>query len=202
MAKKSVKKVSRDFAQGELVDNILAPCIMNGAYDESTGSYPAFKGFDTRTLYQAGNLPDLSRSSPAREVTFVCFDFTEFECLETLHDPKSDVENSSRDFYAHVHTQSLALETLISEVRKVVIHLTRVLGFFWSIEVSWVFYFRCLPHTYRTGTFIESFTSLFSSDFFTFYPSSTITLFLHWNVTRKLGNVQSSSTRMAIMRAA
>ena len=130
MAKKSVKKVSREFAQGELVDNILAPCITDGAYDESTGSYPAFKGFDTRELYQAGNLPDLSRSSPAREVTFVCFDFTEFECLETLHDPKSDVENSGRDFYAHVHKQSLALEKLISEVRKVLVHLTGVLSFF------------------------------------------------------------------------
>ena len=130
MAKKSVKKVSRDFAQGELVDNILAPCITDGAYDESTGSYPAFKGFDTRELFQAGNLPDLSRSSPAREVTFVCFDFTEFECLETLHDPKSDIENSSRDFYAHVHTQSVALEKLISEVRKVLVHSTVVLGFF------------------------------------------------------------------------
>ena len=119
MAKKSVRKISRDFAQGELIDNILAPCIKDGAYDESTGSYPVFKGFDTRELFQAGNLPDPSRSSPAREVTFVCFDFTEFECLETLHDPKSDVENSSGDFYAHVHTQSVALEKLISEVRKV-----------------------------------------------------------------------------------
>ena len=141
MAKKSVKKVSREFAQGELVDNILAPCITDGAYDESTGSYPAFKGFDTRELYQAGNLPDLSRSSPAREVTFVCFDFTEFECLETLHDPKSDVENSGRDFYAHVHKQSLALEKLISEVRKVLVHLTGVLSFFWSIGVFWGFQF-------------------------------------------------------------
>ena len=130
MAKKAVKKVSRDFAQGELVDNILAPTIINGAYDESTGSYPAFKGFDTRELFQASSLPDLSRSSPVREVTFVCFDFTEFECLETLHDPKSDVENSGRDFYAHVHTQSLALEKLISEVRKVLVHLSEVLGFF------------------------------------------------------------------------
>ena len=119
MAKKAVKKVSREFAQGELVDNILAPSIKDLAYDESTGSYPVFKGFDTRELFQAGNLPDPSRSSPAREVTFVCFDFTEFECLETLHDPKSDVENSSGDFYAHVHTQSVALEKLISEVRKV-----------------------------------------------------------------------------------
>ena len=130
MAKKSVKKVSRDFAQGELVDVVLAPSINNGAYDESTGSYPAFKGFDTRELYQAANLPDLSRSNPARDVTFVCFDFSEFECLETLHDPKSNVENSSRDFYAHVHTQSVALEKLISDVRNVLVHLTGVLGFF------------------------------------------------------------------------
>ena len=158
MAKKSIKKVSRDFAQGELVDNILAPCISNGAYDESTGSYPAFKGFDTRELYQAGNLPDLSRSTPARVVTFVCFDFTEFECLETLHDPKSDVENSSGDFYAHVHTQSVALEKLISEVRKVLVHLTGVLGFFLvNRRFLGFFDFRFMPQTYWTGTFIGNF---------------------------------------------
>ena len=152
MAKKAVKKVSREFAQGELVENILAPTIINGAYDESTGSYPAFKGFDTRELFQAGNLPDLSRSTPAREVTFVCFDFTEFECLETLHDPKSDVENSSGDFYAHVHKQSLALETLISEVRTVLVHLPEVLGFFWSNRSFWAFFSLFLPHTSRDGT--------------------------------------------------
>ena len=72
MSAKALRKVSREFAQGELADTILAPSITDGAYDESTGSYPAFKGFDTRELFQAGNLPDLSRSSPAREVTFVC----------------------------------------------------------------------------------------------------------------------------------
>ena len=106
MAKKAVHKVSREFAQGELVDSILAPSIKDRAYDESTGSYPAFKGFDSRELFQADKLPDMSRSSPAREVAFVCFDFTEFECLETLHDPKSNVENAAVQFFAHVHTQS------------------------------------------------------------------------------------------------
>ena len=131
MATKSVRKVSRDFAQGELVEHILASSIKDKAYDESTESYPAFKGFESGQLFKADSLPDFSKSSPAREVACVCFDFTESECLETLHDPKSTVENSAVNFYAHVHTQSLALETLISEVRKVVIHLTRVLGFFW-----------------------------------------------------------------------
>ena len=130
MATKSLKKVSREFAQGELVDTILAPSIKDGAYDESTGSYPAFKGFESDKLFQADSLPDLSKSSPAREVTFVCFDFTEFECLETLHDPKSSVAKSADNFYAHVHAQSLALETLISAVRYVSVHLSEIFKFF------------------------------------------------------------------------
>ena len=164
MAKKAIKKVTREFAQGELVDNILAPSIRDGAYDESTGSYSAFKGFDSRVLFQAGSLPDLSRSSPARDVTFVCFDFTEFECLETLHDPKSDVENSSRDFYAHVHTQSVALEKLISEVRKVLVHLTEVLGLF-LVNMGFLGFLnsRYIHHTHRSGSFTKNFYLPFST---------------------------------------
>ena len=98
---------------------ILAPVIQNGAFDESTGSYPVFGGFDSRSLPQANSMPDLSRSTPVREVTFVCFDFTELDCLETEHDPKSGKDDAPAKFFDHIHTQSLALETLISAVRSV-----------------------------------------------------------------------------------
>ena len=115
MAKKSVKKVGRDFAQGELVDKTLAPNMVELVFDESTASYPVFKGYDTGSLFQAGSLPDMSRTTPKREVIFVGIDFTEYEGLETTHDPKSDVEKSAENFWDHVHTKSAELEKLIKE---------------------------------------------------------------------------------------
>lgn len=133
MAKKSVKKVGRDFAQGELVDKTLAPNMVELVFDESTASYPVFKGYDTGSLFQAGSLPDMSRTTPKREVIFVGIDFTEYEGLETTHDPKSDVEKSAENFWDHVHTKSAELEKLIKEVKSG--HKNAFPCVFWSLNL-------------------------------------------------------------------
>ena len=119
MMKNNIKEISREWAQGELLTRILAPPLVNGAYDESVGSYAVFCGYDPATLLSESKLPDLSRSTPKREVAFVAFDFTEFSGLGTLHDHKSSDANVAKKFYGHVYDQSLALEKFISMVKRV-----------------------------------------------------------------------------------